>query len=950
MSKPEEDTDASKRMHDYLLTKQRRKEDYWLRKYGRQHQAPSALPPLKQPGGRQPMFQANGPIGSFPHHINPDRMHKASAVPYHPAVPLPPIKQSPSKESPADPALGMQKQSSARSGRNVGPAQIRQMAEADVATVTKAGVEASAFPSTAIEGVYSSAFLPLPPLAVASPPHRQVSPTALVVMEGRALGHGLNGGASGPILAHPSTLAAMASSSAVISMASEGALAAYHPAPSPQRSQPAHHPAVRNLQMELSVLKSIKGREDTLDRLRVACDKLDGSFGGVAPLVLTQTDPLIRLFYRLVGTLRQRTLDTIESIAAWQRKTGGNREPFIYYGTDYLLSMGADLKFLDQQAFLSTRLIQTKAVDDPFLLDVTPDGIPIEEATTCDLRRGGMRFSSEALRIRMARRVLSAYKDRLAAAHQATALLTAEEEDSSAAAAGERALQEFLKEQQQRKATESMEDGTTGTAVPEAFLAVQEQEAESGTVSEAVLPPPEQLEGGEIMLGTAFVETAELGGDEDCVRASHQEDTLVRPSQHQDPAGGEAVHDADNDHSKEGAAALPGTVVDGLEGAAALPGTIVDGLEGAAALPGTVVDGLEGAAALPGTVVDGLEGAAALPGTVVDGLSVETVGPIEGVENLVAPDEEAVTLLCNEEAVAEALLEGEHSNERQDDTLGQHVEGGVEDTTAAAAEDMEEGGVDDTTAAAEDMEEGGVDELLLSVLSEGEAVIDLDDGQFLDFLIGALVSSLEEPYVSSIKMGSFTVAGWEIDRQLDTLILGIEEVGGSGTNDSRYYVSDGTGQQYHVITGSSTVALAGKGSALAGRGAGSLSGWVVVEESTAADDMASMPLHGNNGEGIAAEEQVAISRLPGSIRATTEALTSSSSSPPPSSAEAVPPKTPSTDMDGRKGDMNAGPVIDLLVDDLISRLDQSRGVTPLAVSTTSTMTSTSSNHTLVTAV
>ncbi|GAX74458.1 hypothetical protein CEUSTIGMA_g1907.t1 [Chlamydomonas eustigma] len=244
--------------------------------------------------------------------------------------------------------------------------------------------------------------------------------------------------------------------------------------------------------------------------------------------------------------------------------------------------MGADLK--------------TKAVDDPFLLDVTPDGIPIEEATKCDLRRGGMRFSSEALRIRMARRVLSAYKDRLAAAHQATALLAAEEEDSSAAAAGERALQEFLKEQQQKKATESMEGGTTGTAVPEAFLAVQEQEAESGTVSEAVLPPPEQLE-GEIMLGTAFVETAELGGDEDCVRASHQEDTLVRPSQHQDPAGGEAVHDADNDHSKEGAAALPGTVVDGL--------------------------------------------------------SVETVGPIEGVANLVAPDEEVVTPLCNEEAVAE---------------------------------------------------------------------------------------------------------------------------------------------------------------------------------------------------------------------------------------------------------------------------------------------------------
>ncbi len=46
-------------------------------------------------------------------------------------------------------------------------------------------------------------------------------------------------------------------------------------------------------------------------------------------------------------------------------------------------------QFLDQQAFLHTRLIQRRAVDDAFLLEVTPDGIPIEEATPCDLRRGG---------------------------------------------------------------------------------------------------------------------------------------------------------------------------------------------------------------------------------------------------------------------------------------------------------------------------------------------------------------------------------------------------------------------------------------------------------------------------------------------------------------------------------------------------------------------------------
>ena len=56
--------------------------------------------------------------------------------------------------------------------------------------------------------------------------------------------------------------------------------------------------------------------------LQAACNKLEGSFGGAAPLVLSPVDPLVRLFYRLVSTLRQRTLDSVEAIAAWRRKMG----------------------------------------------------------------------------------------------------------------------------------------------------------------------------------------------------------------------------------------------------------------------------------------------------------------------------------------------------------------------------------------------------------------------------------------------------------------------------------------------------------------------------------------------------------------------------------------------------------------------------------------------------
>lgn len=50
---------------------------------------------------------------------------------------------------------------------------------------------------------------------------------------------------------------------------------------------------------------------------------------------------------------------------------------------------GPDLAFIDHLAFLRSRMTFTTAVTDPFLIEVTSDGVVIEEASTCDLRRGG---------------------------------------------------------------------------------------------------------------------------------------------------------------------------------------------------------------------------------------------------------------------------------------------------------------------------------------------------------------------------------------------------------------------------------------------------------------------------------------------------------------------------------------------------------------------------------
>lgn len=47
--------------------------------------------------------------------------------------------------------------------------------------------------------------------------------------------------------------------------------------------------------------------------------------------------------------------------------------------------------FLDAAPFLRNRLCTVRAVEDPFLTEVTVDGIPIDAASTSDLRRGGVK-------------------------------------------------------------------------------------------------------------------------------------------------------------------------------------------------------------------------------------------------------------------------------------------------------------------------------------------------------------------------------------------------------------------------------------------------------------------------------------------------------------------------------------------------------------------------------
>lgn len=71
------------------------------------------------------------------------------------------------------------------------------------------------------------------------------------------------------------------------------------------------------------------------------------------------------------------------------------------------------MQFLYQLPFLESRpaaSASAASAPDPFFVHITPDGIPIEDASTADFRRKeANRYSSETLRIRMARKVLAAY-------------------------------------------------------------------------------------------------------------------------------------------------------------------------------------------------------------------------------------------------------------------------------------------------------------------------------------------------------------------------------------------------------------------------------------------------------------------------------------------------------------------------------------------------------------
>ncbi|GIL82880.1 hypothetical protein Vretimale_8381 [Volvox reticuliferus] len=748
--------EASRRMHEYLLSKQRKQEEYWLRKYGKvlqqpppsvgkpvgnprlpplgsnnttssgqssargsnaiipsdpsaggggllpplpgAHGAPGPPPPglpsphLRQPKGHAPIFHANEPVKDFfSRNARQPRASIAAQARDEYGNALPPSNRPPEpyrgrgmpSHLPPMGGYGQQGRGSSETGEHQHLQQQQEYLDQPTPTPPSPPqqqqpqqyggfpqhqhqhVPQQHHPQASPRGGY------IPPPRVGVPQPRVLGPPSGEASSVRSVGSGNgNGGRQ-----------------------------------------------LRNLEMELAVIRAIKAREDVLERLRIASGKLDSGFGGSAPVVLSPVDPMVRLFYRLVGTLRQRTLDVIESIAAWRRKVNPT-DPFIYYGVDYLAAIGPDVGFLDELPFMRTRLTFSRAAEDPFLAEVTPDGIPIEEATTCDLRRGGQRFSSEALRIRMARKVLAHYCGRPLPGNASSYLLDG---GSSAMSAG--GLQSESSQPRSVRSRLTTAQGEDEPMEPGGGMTTQQ-------IIRALSPPVPPVTVPRAPPARAITPPAAA----DSTVADSTVVDSVAARQQQEEEDNEAARREQEEERRE-------------------------------------------------TVDEESQRAASPPSAEGDVKAQAEVTAAAQEHHVQEADKEATEAADARDAGDQDVFDGV-SQEQQQSPLEEAEAASPEVEAEAAPPEMEAEQTVDEPAAALD-EQAAVPEPPQPPQQVDELMEFEDDNDFIDFALGAIIFSLERPYVDNIPPGTFTVAGWEIDRQLEEVVRGIASPEGPSRSSVR---------------------------------------------------------------------------------------------------------------------------------------------------------------------
>lgn len=75
---------------------------------------------------------------------------------------------------------------------------------------------------------------------------------------------------------------------------------------------------------EVHAIRAIQARTEAIQRLAQCCERVDDHIASRGGFVCN-SDPVLKMFFRLVGNVRVKTIDAVECVSSWERNVGRGR-------------------------------------------------------------------------------------------------------------------------------------------------------------------------------------------------------------------------------------------------------------------------------------------------------------------------------------------------------------------------------------------------------------------------------------------------------------------------------------------------------------------------------------------------------------------------------------------------------------------------------------------------
>lgn len=85
---------------------------------------------------------------------------------------------------------------------------------------------------------------------------------------------------------------------------------------------------VNCVEHEAHAIRAVQARTDAIQRLLQCCERVDSHLATRGGFVCN-SDPVLKMFFRLVGNVRVKTIDAVECVSSWERNVGRGR-PFVH--------------------------------------------------------------------------------------------------------------------------------------------------------------------------------------------------------------------------------------------------------------------------------------------------------------------------------------------------------------------------------------------------------------------------------------------------------------------------------------------------------------------------------------------------------------------------------------------------------------------------------------------